>query len=248
MIQAFKPKRLGFYTMFILFVVLFFGQNLAILLPAILLLISINGFESFYSADIDKIYNRVLLSEVEKVSIFKSSLFFGIFAILSAFYFGFPIWYISFLIIAIFGASLVHHYHFISDFILSLIMPLLLMVHSLELISISPVYWFVFFYELIIRSNIQLNRPFGIEKFTLPKILGVDAARKSVMILCLLGSVWPLLLAKYSGGLTFILMSVSSMLIAASVYALKILHVDDSRYLVRISALVFLLGLFSLFI
>jgi len=248
MIQAFKPKRLGFYTMFILFVVLFFSQNLATVLPAILFLISINGFESFFSSDIDKIYGKPSLSEIERSSVFRISLFFGIFTILSAFYFEFPILYTALLIIAILGASLVHYYHFISDFILSLIIPLLLIIHSSEWILISPVYWFVFFYELIIRSNIQLNRPFGVERFTLPKIMGVDMARKSVMILCLLGSLWPLLLAKYSSGITFIMMSASAMLIAASVYALKISHVDDSRNLVRISAFVFLLGIFSLFL
>jgi len=245
MIKAFKPVEAGFYALFVLFTILFFGGNPLSILPAALLLLAKQGFESFYRSDIDRIYRKVHYGDKEKTSILRVSIFLSLFSVLFAVYFGLAIQY-AFIALVIFLASrIVHSYQFPADLVLSIVTSLLMMVHSTNLWSMAPVYWFAFFSEISMRSIHQMARPFGMGNYNLPKLLGVAAAEEFLIVITLLSSMWPILMSRYAPGITFTLFSVSAMLIAASVYALKVSHTERAGKLTRVSAMVFLLALYA---
>lgn len=245
MINAFKPMEAGFYTLFVFFTILFFSGNPLSILPAILLLLAKQGFESFYRADLDRIHRRVHYGDKERTSILRVSIFLALFSVLFAFYFGLALQY-AFIALVIFSASrIVHSYQFPADLVLSIVTSLIMMVHSTNLWSMAPVYWFAFFSELSRRSIRQIAKPFGVGSYNLPKLLGVAAAEEFMIVINLLSAIWPVLMSRYAPGLAFTLFSISTMVIAASVYALKVSHVERAEKLTLVASMVFLLALYA---
>jgi hypothetical protein len=243
MIQAFRPVKTAFHFLYAVFFVLFFSVNPAVLLPVLLLLVSLAGFESFFRADAEKSYGGHY-HEFDRPAVLKISILFSIFSMISAFYFGNFFWYLVLLAFAVFSSFLVRYIHFFSDFLLSLVLPALLLIHSPSYIILSPVYWFAFFWEISGRSLIQLSRPYGIESYTLPRIMGPEGAKEFVTVLLALCCIWPLLMSRYYPGISFIFFALSGLLFSAAVYALRVSHLENTRKLTDLSSAVFLLGLF----
>lgn len=245
MIKAFKPLEAGFYALFVLFTVLFFEGNPLSVVPAVLLLLAKGGFETFYRADLDKMYGKSHHGAKEKLSILRVSVLLAIFSVLMAFYFGLALNYAFIILVVFLSSRIVHTFQFPSDLIIATTLPMLMMSHSGNLWSLSPVYWFIFFSEVLVRSTCQLNRPFGIESYNLPKLLGVSAAEDFLVILGLLSSLWPILMSRYAPGIAFIFFSFCAMVIAASVYAIKVSHLERAEKLTRVASGVFLLALYA---
>jgi hypothetical protein len=244
MIEAFSPVRTSFYTLLALFIALFFGTNVATVIPAVLLLMALHGFETYYRADLDSIYGQRQYTAAEKLSLFRMSVFLATLAVASALYFDFSYLYVLLALAAAAGPALSHGYQFASDLLVAAIYPALLMVHSADAVALAPVYWFVFFQELAFRSAFQLTRPFGMENFNLPQILGTEAARLFVVALECMAGFWPILMARYTVGFAFVAFSLSAMVLAAAVYAMQVTHVDRARRLMEASAAAFLAGLY----
>ncbi|MBR9689526.1 MAG: hypothetical protein GOV01_01340 [Candidatus Altiarchaeota archaeon] len=244
MIRAFHPRKSAFYTLFVLFAVLFFEGDITSVFPAALLILAVHGFESFYRADINKIYGKNHYKPQEKLSLFRISLLLAILSIVSSFYFELPPWYVALPILAILGTSLSQSYQFVSDFVVSLVFPLIIIIHSGDLVTLAPVYWFVFFQELSIRSTYQLSRPFGMENYNLPKILGPEAALEFITVLGVLSVLWPILMARYAPGLAFFVFCSSAMVLTTSIYALRVSHIDRAQTIMQTASALFLAGLF----
>ncbi len=240
MIGAFEPAKTVFYALLLAFVILFFGGNIAALLPALLLILASHGFESFHRADVNRVYGK---APPDRTAVFRVSLFLAVLAAAFSFYFGFSYWYVLIVALAFAGSYLSSRYQFASDFLLSLIYPALMVLHSADRTLLAPVYWFVFFQELASRSVVQLSRPFGMENLNLPQILGPEGAANFVLVLECLSALWPVLMARYVLGLPFFAFSLSAMVLAAAVYALAVSHIERSGLLLRVSSLIFLLSL-----
>jgi hypothetical protein len=245
MIEAFRPKEAAFYTLFVAFIAVFYGISPTTIFPAVLLILASSGFESFHRSDINKIYGTDGYSPDDKLSIFRISIFLATLAVLASFYFGFSYWYILLAVFAFSASAITQRYQFVSDLLLSLLYPAILVLHSPDTVLLAPVYWFVFFYELSVRSTYQLTRPFGMENLNLPQILGPETAASFVLVIDGLVAFWPVLMARYFAGLAFFAFSLSSMFIAAAIYALSVSHLERSRFLVKTAGLVFLAALWA---
>lgn len=244
MIEAYKPKRLAFYSLLALFVLLFFESNLAAIFPPVLLFMAIHGWESYYRADLQRIFGKADYGPDDKLSLLRVSCLLATLAVAAAFYFGLALWYIPLTFLGFGGAWLSHRIQFISDLLLSLTFPLALMAHSTEALALAPLYWFVFFQELCLRSAFQLTRPFGLENLNLTQIFGGETASLFVAALGCIAALWPTLMARYTIGLTFILFSFSGMLLAAAIYAVVVTHLARAQKLLRASSYVFLAALY----
>jgi hypothetical protein len=243
MIQAFRPVRVAFHFLYAVFFVLFFSVNPAVLLPVLLLLVALAGFESFFRADAEKSYGGHYC-EFDRSAVLKISILLSIFSVISAFYFGHSLWYALLVVAGISASFLVRSIHFASDLLLSLVLPALLLIHSPSYIVLSPVYWFAFFWEISFRSLVQLSRPYGIESYTLPRIMGPEGAKEFVTVLLGLCCIWPLLMSRYYPGVSFLFFAVSGLLFSAGIYALRVSHLENTRKIVDLGSVVFLLGLF----
>lgn len=243
MIKAFRLKDTAFYTLFTAFIAIFYGTNLSSIFPALLLLLATHGIESYHRSDIDKIYGRPGYGPEEKLALSRISLFLAILAVMASFYFGFSYWYVVLAAIAFVGASLTQRYQFVSDLLMSLVYPGILLVHSPDTVLLAPVYWFVFFQELSVRSTYQLSRPFGMENLNLPQILGPETASSFVLVLDGLTAFWPVLMARYFTGLAFFAFTLSAMFVATVIYSLAASHVEKSRELMQVAAIIFLVAL-----
>jgi hypothetical protein len=243
MIEAFRLKEAAVYTLFVAFITVFYEANIATLFPAVLLILASHGFESVSRSDINKIYGKTGYEPQEKLSLFRISFFLATLAVMASFYFGFSYWYIPLAILSFAGSALAQRYQFISDLLLSLIYPAILILHSPDRVLLAPVYWFIFFQELSVRSTYQLSRPFGMENLNLPQIIGPEAAASFVLILDGLTAFWPVLMARYVTGLSFFAFSLSAMVLATAIYALTASHVEKSRSLMQASTVIFLAAL-----
>ncbi|MBR9680777.1 MAG: hypothetical protein GOU98_03045 [Candidatus Altiarchaeota archaeon] len=245
MLKALKPLKTIFYTAFVLYVLIFFDKDIATIFPAALFLVALHGFESFYRADLDHIYGKRKVASRDRLSLFRVSLFVAILSLVTSFYFELSLFYIALPILAIVATSLNSSYQFVSDLLVSLTYPLLLMLHSSDLMTLAPLYWFVFFQELAIRSTYQLSRPYGMETFNLPRILGSPAALEFTNVINFLSVLWPVLMARYTYGIGFFVFIFSAMILSAGIYALMVGHLEKSEILVRVSSVAFLAGLYS---
>ena len=243
MIEAFRLKEAAFYTLFVAFIALFYEASPTTVFPAALLILASHGFESFHRSDINKIYGKDGYTPETKLAIFRISIFLATLAVMASFYFGFSYWYILLAIISFGASAITQKYQFISDILLSMLYPVILMLHSPETVLLAPVYWFVFFYELSVRSTYQLTRPFGMENLNLPQIMGPETAASFVLVIDGLVAFWPVLMARYFAGLAFFAFALSSMFIAAAIYALSASHLERSRFLVKTAGVVFLAAL-----
>lgn len=244
MISAFKPRRTAFYSLLALFTVLFFRGNLASVFPAVLLVMAVNGWESYYRADLDRIFGKADYGPEDKGALLRLSCLLATLAVAAAFYFNLAMWYVPITFLAFFAAWLSHQVQFASDFLLSFSFTGMLLAHSTDALAMAPLYWFVFFRELGLRSIFQLSRPFGMEAFNLTQILGPDAASNFVAAMLCISSFWPVLMARYATGFAFVFFSLSGMVLAASIYAVVANHLDRSRELLRGSSYIFVVALY----
>gem|GEM_PF-6550718 len=181
----------------------------------------------------------------DRLTLFRISLLLSILSLVMSFYFSMSLFYILLPILAIVATSLNATYQFASDFLISLTYPLLLVLHSGDFMTLAPIYWFVFFSELAIRSTFQLSRPFGMENFNLPRILGSPAALEFTNVLNILSAIWPVLMARYTYDIGFFIFIFSAMVISASIYALLSGHLERSENLSMGAVITFLLGLYA---